>query len=248
MAALGHGLPLVCLPMSADQPIIAGRAVALGAGLSCANASSRTARSRTSSPRGCRRTPSAARWGGCCARRGSAPPQRSCAPRSRRSPASSRPLSRSSAWRPPAPRSSSHDRTRRKATVDSVNTGAAGSRRWRDGCPSAPPRLRSSSARRSPRSAAGGVSPRTRPAAAGAARCRGRRAGRRQRPQHRRRPARGVAPAARDAAHHRRHHRRRALAPISDRHDLLAFRDGGLRSAGLALYAVGLPCSSGRGS
>jgi UDP:flavonoid glycosyltransferase YjiC (YdhE family) len=42
MAALGHGLPLVCLPMSADQPIIAGRAVALGAGLSCANASSRT--------------------------------------------------------------------------------------------------------------------------------------------------------------------------------------------------------------
>ena len=42
MAALGHGLPLVCLPMSADQPIIAGRAVALGAGLSCASASSRT--------------------------------------------------------------------------------------------------------------------------------------------------------------------------------------------------------------
>jgi protein-S-isoprenylcysteine O-methyltransferase Ste14 len=32
----------------------------------------------------------------------------------------------------------------------------------------------------------------------------------------------------------------RALAPISDRHDWLAFRDGGLRSAGLALYALGL--------
>ena len=42
MAALSHGLPLCCLPMSADQPIIAGRTVALGAGVSCANSSSRT--------------------------------------------------------------------------------------------------------------------------------------------------------------------------------------------------------------
>lgn len=32
-------LPVCCLPISADQPIIAGRAVALGAGVSCANAS-----------------------------------------------------------------------------------------------------------------------------------------------------------------------------------------------------------------
>jgi UDP:flavonoid glycosyltransferase YjiC (YdhE family) len=42
MGALSHGLPLCCLPLSADQPIIAGRVVALGAGLSCANAAART--------------------------------------------------------------------------------------------------------------------------------------------------------------------------------------------------------------
>ena len=30
------------------------------------------------------------------------------------------------------------------------------------------------------------------------------------------------------------------FAPISDRHDRLAFRDGGLRWAGLALFALGL--------
>jgi UDP:flavonoid glycosyltransferase YjiC (YdhE family) len=39
MAALSHGLPVCCLPLSADQPIMAHRVVSLGAGLSCANAS-----------------------------------------------------------------------------------------------------------------------------------------------------------------------------------------------------------------
>ncbi len=46
IAALGHGLPVCCLPMAADQPINARRAVRLGAGLSCANAR------RSSSPFG----------------------------------------------------------------------------------------------------------------------------------------------------------------------------------------------------
>jgi MGT family glycosyltransferase len=44
IAALSHGLPVVCLPLDADQPVNARCVEAAGAGISLANASARDAR------------------------------------------------------------------------------------------------------------------------------------------------------------------------------------------------------------
>jgi UDP:flavonoid glycosyltransferase YjiC (YdhE family) len=44
MAAFSHGLPVVCLPLDADQPVNARCVDAMGAGISLANAPARDAR------------------------------------------------------------------------------------------------------------------------------------------------------------------------------------------------------------